>query len=327
MKNCNFFESNFSAVLKFSEYLLELISGDVPLQKALDVINGISEIDSRVERGCREIYENLEMGMKFSVAISMVQSIDFPDWYVAFVSVSEENGNLQKILKQIVFILQKRREEMEKILGAVLYPIFVAVFTLFSGVMAVKHLPSFIYDTRILSELQQKSWDSFWTGAVFLILAYGSLFAVFLKLVKKKKETNVFRALGFLVENDVPILKALKKLQFFFEKDRKMESAFENVRGNLLLGVKTCECFSEAFSEIGFRKESELMRIKLELCEHSGSKAGVSQIADSLEAGAEKKMKKFLEVLNPCLIFITAVFMVIVLKNTFIPIFTGAGGF
>lgn len=136
----------------------------------------------------------------------------------------------------------------------------------------------------------------------------------------------VFQSLAFLSENSVPIAECVKSCFLFAEKSRKLESSLILTEERILSGWKISESFSKSFEESGLKNESRLLKLNLSLCQMTGKNDGFSKVARNLEEKSAKRAERFLGLLQPSLMFITAFYLWLLLKDIFLPVFMGIGG-
>lgn len=318
---------NENLLLLFTAALEELLSGGIPLSKSLKTISETKPFGKKVCFAADEIFQNLNSGSSFFVSLEKCSQLIFPVWYLAFIECSEKSGNLNLIVKNILTILQKKKENREKFVSSLIYPVFVAIFSLFGGFFAFHFLSDFSLGDYFWENFTLKSsFGTFFPALSFLFSSYFCVFLSMKKIFCQNSSVFVFKSLAFLSENSVPVVECVKSCFSFAEKSRKLESALILTEERILSGWKISESFSKSFEESGLKNEARLLTLNLSLCQMTGKNDGFSKIALSLEEKSARREERFLGILQPILMFITAFYLWLLLKDIFLPIFMGIGG-
>ena len=168
-------------VADFTDRLVPLLQAEIPLEKALGIVQDTGEspeekeIISSLRRGLHE-------GRKFSQLIRDRSRL-FPRMYASIVEAGEEAGALPQVLGQLRDFLNMTREMKTFLISSSIYPVFVmvvciGVVSLLLGVVVPRFSkvilstgkePSFT--TQLLlnsSELVRNYW---WGGLIFLVVS------------------------------------------------------------------------------------------------------------------------------------------------------------
>jgi len=139
--------------------LSAMLSAGLTLVRALDILYKEQEKDS-AKQIFREVYEEVQKGSAFSEAMRMQQGC-FPDFMVSMVQAGESSGSLDVIVRRLEEYYDKQNKLNNKIRGALMYPIILAVLCVF----IVIGLFTFIMPTfkELLTEKDMKGL----TGALF----------------------------------------------------------------------------------------------------------------------------------------------------------------
>lgn len=318
---------NENSLLLFTTALEELLSGGIPLSKSLKTISETKPLGKKVCFAADEIFQNLNSGSSFFVALKKCSQLIFPAWYLAFIECSEKSGKLNLIVKNIFAILQKKKANREKFVSSLVYPVFVAILALFGGFFAFYFLSDFSSGLYFDGKNAFKSpFETFFPAMIFLFSSYFFVFLSMKKILPLNPAVLVFQSLAFLSENSVPIVECVKSCFSFAEKSRKLESALILTEERILSGWKISESFSKSFEENGLKNEARLLKLNLSLCQMTGKNDGFSKVARSLEEKSDKRAEHFLGILQPSLMFITAFYLWLLLKDIFLPVFMGIGG-
>lgn len=314
--------------LLFTSSLFELVSSKLSVSDAVKILSEIDGSGEKIRRAAAEISESLGKGSGFYSSLEQVSSINFPRWYLSFVSVSENSGGLDLTLFHLKEILEKRREAKSKLVSAAAYPVFVAICALFFGIFAFFVLSDFQAGFLQPGEAETKSvFISLFPPVLFLLASYFCIFFVMKKVFGGNSVILVFKSLGFLTENSVSVPDALKNCFCFSESGKNLEQALLFAQERIERGEKISESFSKSFLESGFKNVSRILDLNLSICEKSGKNDGFSKTCNILEEKRNKRIEKFLSVLNPALMFITAAYLWLILREIFLPAISGFGGF
>ena len=139
--------------------LSAMLSSGLTLVRALDILSKEQEKEA-TRQIFREVYEEVQKGSSFSDALKMQQGA-FPNFLVSMVQAGESSGQLDIIVKRLEEYYDKQNKLNNKIKGALMYPIILAVLC----VVIVVALFTFILPTfkDLLTEEDMKGL----TGALF----------------------------------------------------------------------------------------------------------------------------------------------------------------
>ncbi len=323
----DFFLDGKSSVLLFTRALSELLSAKIPLPKAVKTLSEISGAGEKVRSAALEISESLDVGSSFYVSLKRVSCISFPDWYLSFASCTEKSGKLAELFESLTKILEKQNDDRNRFFSALAYPVFVAVASIAFGFLAF-HFSSEI--SAGFSSGEKIAGNnillSFFPGVSFLFSSYFLVFVLMNKIFSGNTVIFVFKSISFLIENSVPILEALNSCFSFADKNKKIESALLLTIERIKNGEDFSESFSKSFFEAGLKNESRILDLNLSVCKMSGKNDGFLKVAELIEKKRNSRIEKFLSVLQPFLMFVTAVFLWLLIKETFLPVITGFGG-
>ena len=118
----------------FLRQFATLVSADVPLIKALDILIAQGGKQSLV-RILRDIRKHVNEGGTLSEALG-AHPKTFSDLMVNMIHAGESTGTLGNVLEELATMMEERRALMSDVRGALTYPLFV----LFAGVAVVIYL-------------------------------------------------------------------------------------------------------------------------------------------------------------------------------------------
>jgi type II secretory pathway component PulF len=227
-----------SQALLFTEQLAHLLQAGMTLDEGLSILEKRLK-RPRLQQMTRSLHQSLVDGRSFSQALRDFPRI-FPPLYVNLVAAGEASGALPDILHRLVKHLMQSKNLRDRVQLALIYPAALAVagialITVFITFM-VPQLQNFMAQnnatlplaTRILLDVHHTITSYWWLAA--LIIAGGIAgFRAFVRtregriawdrfrlgipgygrLIRHRYYAQFSRTLGTLIENGVPLLRAL----------------------------------------------------------------------------------------------------------------------
>src|SRR5256885_11143791 len=227
-----------SQLLIFTEQLAHLLQAGMTLDEGLSILEKRVK-QPRVQQMTRTLHQALVDGRSFSQALREFSRI-FPPLYVNLVAAGEASGALPEILLRLVKHLTQAKELRDRVQQALIYPAFLAgagavLITIFITYM-VPQLTGFMAQiggalplpTRILLHINYTITHYWWLG-VLLVIGISVGFRGFVRseegrtgwdrfrllipgygrVIRHRYYAQFSRALGTLMENGVPLLRAL----------------------------------------------------------------------------------------------------------------------
>jgi type II secretory pathway component PulF len=225
-------------ILIFTEQLGHLIQAGMTLDEGLSVLEKRLK-QPRVQQMTHALHQALVDGRSFSQALRDFPRI-FPPIYVNLVAAGEASGALPDILARLVEHLQQAKNLRDRVQQALIYPAFLAMaglglITIFITFMVPK-LVGFMADnggilplpTRILLGLNHAITAYWWVG-ILIAVGISVAFRAFVRteegrlswdrfrlmipgygrIVRHRYYAQFSRTLGTLMENGVPLLRAI----------------------------------------------------------------------------------------------------------------------
>jgi type II secretory pathway component PulF len=225
-------------LLVFTEQLAHLLQAGMTLDEGLSILQKRLK-HPRVQQMTHALHQALVDGRSFSQALREFPKI-FPPIYVNLVAAGEASGALPDILTRLVEHLMQAKNLRDSVQQALIYPAALAVagvvlITIFITYM-VPQLTGFMsanggtlpLPTRILLEVNHLIVAYWWLGAAIAIGA-GVGFRAFVRtdegritwdrfrlsipgygrIVRHRYYAQFSRTLGTLMENGIPLLRAL----------------------------------------------------------------------------------------------------------------------
>jgi type IV pilus assembly protein PilC len=271
-------------LLIFTEQLGHLLKAGMTLDESLSVLEKRLK-HPRVQQMTRALHQALVDGRSFSQALRDFPRI-FPTLYVSMVGAGEASGALPEILSRVVEHLMQAKNLRDRVQQALIYPAFLALagaalITIFITFM-VPQLTTFMSQiggalplpTRILLGANHLIVGYWW---VFVLLVLGAIvgFRAFVRTEEGQLTWDRFRlvipgygrirrhqyyaqfsrTLGTLMENGIPLLKALD-LVTEIAANKYLEAKLREVRravidgANLSSALAKAQLFPELFTDM-----------------------------------------------------------------------------
>jgi type II secretory pathway component PulF len=225
-------------LLVFTEQLAHLLQAGMTLDEGLSILEKRLK-QPRVQQMTHALHQALVDGRSFSQALSELPRI-FPPLYVNLVAAGEASGALPQILLRVVKSLMQAKELRDRVQQALIYPAFLALagavlITIFITFM-VPQLTGFMAQTggalplptRILLHINHAITGYWWVGvliAVGAVVGFRALvrsdegrigwdrFQLMIpgygRVIRHRYYAQFSRTLGTLIENGIPLLRAL----------------------------------------------------------------------------------------------------------------------
>jgi type II secretory pathway component PulF len=319
-----------SQLLVFTEQLGHLLQAGMTLDEGLSILEKRLK-QPRVQVMTRTLHQALVDGRSFSQALRDFPRI-FAPLYVNMVAAGEASGALPEILLRLVKHLMQAKNLRDRVQQALIYPAFLAVagaalITIFITFM-VPQLSGFMSQTggamplptRILLQLHHLITGYWWLGALVVIGAIVG-FRAFVRtsegriawdrfrlvipgygrVIKHRYYAQFSRTLGTLMENGVPLLRALE-LVSEIAGNKYLESKLIDVRRAVIDGttlsaaLQAQDLFPELFTDM------------MSVGEQTGRFAETMQIiADVYERELDRTVAIVSQLIPPFIIIMIAV--------------------
>ncbi len=321
-----------------------MMKAGVSLSMAMGVlIDG--EKDKRIKRILNEINDDLYTGTPISAAMAKFRA--FPEIIVNIIQSGEANGRLDTAFERCVVILEKEIALSAKIRGAMGYPIFLMILTLFLLiVMNAAVLPNF---AMVFSQFGAKlpaitiavmSFSKFITTSWYLILL--AVFALVFTFTVLKKKSQPFstamdrlllkvpgigpllrqsyiarfcRIMSSLVEAGVDIVRALE-----ISRDVIPNRFFKQQLTQVVADVKVGSSINASAAK--FPIFDSLLVSMIQVGEESGMLfETLDKMASLYEEQTDEATKRFTSALEPAMTIIIAVIVGTVVISIVMPMF------
>jgi type II secretory pathway component PulF len=316
-------------LLVFTEQLAHLLQAGMTLDEGLSVLEKRLK-QPRVQQMTHTLHQALVDGRSFSQALSELPRI-FPPLYVNLVAAGEASGALPQILLRVVKSLMQAKELRDRVQQALIYPAFLALagavlVTIFITFM-VPQLTGFMAQTggalplptRILLHIHHAITGYWWVGVLAGISAVVGFRALvrsdegrtgwdrfqlmipgYGRVIRHRYYAQFSRTLGTLIENGIPLLRALD-LVTEIAGNRFLEQKLGEVRKAVIDGatlsaaLQAQKLFPDLFTDM------------MSVGEQTGHFAETMQaIADVYERELDKTVGLISQLIPPVIIVVIA---------------------
>jgi type II secretory pathway component PulF len=331
-------------LLIFTEQLAHLLKAGMTLDEALSILEKRLK-QPRVQQMTHSLHQSLIDGRSFSQALSEMPRI-FQPLYVNLVAAGEASGALPQILLRLVKHLMQAKDLRDRVQQALIYPAFLALVgavlvTIFITFM-VPQLSGFMAQTggalplptRILLQIHHAITSYWWVGvlaAVGLIVAFRALvrseegrigwdrFRLLIPgyggVIRHRYYAQFSRTLGTLMENGVPLLRALD-LVTEIAGNRFLEVKLGEVRKSVIDGATLSAALQEQ------KMFPDLFTDMMSVGEQTGHFAETMQaIADVYERELDRSVGVISQLIPPIIIVVIAVLVGLVVFSILSAVF------
>ena len=331
-------------LLVFTEQLAHLLQAGMTLDEGLSILERRLK-QPRVQQMTHSLHQALVDGRSFSQALSQLPRI-FPPLYVNLVAAGEASGALPQILLRVVKSLMQAKELRDRVQQALIYPAFLALagavlITIFITFM-VPQLSGFMAQTggalplptRILLQIHHVITGYWWVGVLLGISAVIGFRALvrsdegrtgwdrfqlmipgYGRVIRHRYYAQFSRTLGTLIENGIPLLRALD-LVTEIAGNRFLERKLGEVRRAVIDGatlsaaLQAQKLFPDLFTDM------------MSVGEQTGHFAETMQaIADVYERELDKTVVLISQLIPPVIIVVIAVLVGLVVFSILSAVF------
>ena len=331
-------------LLVFTEQLAHLLQAGMTLDEGLSVLEKRLK-QPRVQQMTHTLHQALVDGRSFSQALSELPRI-FPPLYVNLVAAGEASGALPQILLRVVKHLMQAKELRDRVQQALIYPAFLALagavlITIFITFM-VPQLTGFMAQTggalplptRILLQIHRAITGYWWLGVlagIGAIIGFRALvrsdegriswdrFRLMIpgygRVIRHRYYAQFSRTLGTLMENGIPLLRALD-LVTEIAGNRFLELKLSEVRRSVIDGatlsaaLQAQKMFPDLFTDM------------MSVGEQTGHFAETMQaIADVYERELDKTVGLISQLIPPVIIVVIALLVGLVVFSILSAVF------
>ena len=314
-----------SEMIDFTQGLTTLMDAQMPIDKALLLLEGISESAS-TRQLIEAIRRDVKEGKTLAQAMEARKNV-FSTMYISMIRAGEEAGILNQLLPSLEHFLVDAEETRRHIIGAMVYPAVLFVVGILSVIIMLTFVvPQFAVlfedaGTQIPPSaaflLALSEWMKSW-GWTLLLIPFGFYFTwkswgnskekkqhrdsfllklpIFGKLLLYKDTANFSRTLGSLLSAGIPLLRALQITRGVIENTRLVDD-LNKVEVEVQSGVALGQALNN-------RKIFPVLLYKLiSVGEESGRTASIlNQLAATFDGYVKNLIAKLVVLLEPLLI-------------------------
>ncbi len=309
-------------IVLFSRQLALLLEAGTSMTAALELMQ--SQVSNRrFGKVLGQVTADLRGGDRLSTALSKHADV-FPELYLRSLSVAEQSGNLETVLRQMADYVEKEAATRKKIKGALAYPVFISVVALVVIMVLVLFIvPAFakLY-TSLGAELpgmtQMLIDVTDWIGANIIYLAVGTAIAVCLVLLYTRTPAGKYqwdkmilslpgvgrvallnelarscRTISLLFRAGLP-LPDITSLVVESSGNRVLAQAFTEVRGDMIKGEGLSQPMKK--NPLFLPMMVQMVRVG----EETGSlDTTLAAVADSYEVESADKTRSLISLIQP----------------------------
>ena len=314
-------------LLVLTQELATLISAGLPLDRALSVLNGLTEKEE-LKKAVSQILRAVQQGKSLAEALGEFPKI-FPPLYVNMVKAGEIGGFLDTTLQRLAEYMDRAQQVQDEIKSALTYPILLTATGGLSIIVLLTYvLPKFTaifgdlgkalpMSTQILLGISNGLRSYWW---LLLFIGVGVWFAwrqylatpqgrflwdrwrlrlwVFGVLLRKREVGRFARTLGTLLKSGVPLLQALEVVQDVAGNEM-VSRALKEVR----VGVREGQGIAAPLGRSGVFPTLSLQMVSV------GEETGrldemLMRVAEYYERDTYNQVKRLTSLLEPVLILV-----------------------
>jgi type II secretory pathway component PulF len=317
-------------LLIFTEQLGHLLRAGMTLDEGLSVLEKRLK-QPKMQQMTHALHQALVDGRSFSQALRDFPRI-FPTIYVNLIAAGEASGALPDILTRLVEHLMQSKNLRDRVQQALIYPAFLAIagvglIAIFITFM-VPQLTGFLLQnggtlplpTRILVGAHHAITGYWWVAGLIVVGAYVGLKAFirtdegritwdrfrlslpgYGRIIRHRYYAQFSRTLGTLMENGIPLLKALD-LVTEIAGNRFLEAKLAEVRRQVIDGATLSTALSAQ------KLFPELFTDMMAVGEQTGHFAATMQtIADVYERELDRTVQIISAMIPPVIIILIAI--------------------
>ncbi len=331
-------------IMAFTRELATLLKAGQPIDSALTILMSISGEESRFSEHLLHIRDALKGGHSFSDALAAEEGL-FNDFYIQMVKAGESGGALESVLSRLVVHLEHAKEVKDSLVSALIYPMILLFVALTSIMILMTYvIPQFSdlfndmgqalpLSTQVTMAVASALQDYGWLMAlaiVGLILYFKwqlgrrasakRWHARLLRLpligaiIKQVEAARFCRTLGTLLENGVPLLRAVSIVKQTIG-NFVIADGMDHVVTSLKSGRRLADPLAEHSQFPHFALQM------LRIGEESGQlEPMLMQTADILDQETQTLIKRALSLVEPVMILVLGVIIAAVVMSILVAI-------
>ena len=325
----------YGQLLVFTEQLAYLLQAGMTLDEGLSILEKRLK-QPRVQQMTHALHQALIDGRSFSQSLSEFPRI-FPPLYVNMVAAAEASGALPQILLRLVKHLMQAKDLRDRVQQALIYPAFLALagailITVFIIHGTVDRLyvanrrcvprPRILVDVHLrsagnLDPARSRGWRDHWFSAFVRAMKderrgpFSLVIPGYGRIIRHTHYAQFARTLGTLMENGIPLLRALD-LVTEIAGNRFLELKLGEVRRAVIDGATLSVALQEQ------KLFPDLLTDMMSVGEQTGHFAETMQaIADVYERELDRTVAVISQLIPPVIIVVIAVLVGCRLQHSF----------
>jgi general secretion pathway protein F len=331
-------------IAAFTREMATLLKAGQPIDSALGILMSISGEQSRFSEHLSHIRDSLKSGHTFSDALAAESGL-FNDFYVQMVRAGESGGALDSVLSRLTIHLERSKEVKDSLISALIYPMILLFVALTSIMILMTYvIPQFSdlfsdmgqalpLSTQITMAVAAALQDYGWLmalGIIALIFYFKwqmgrrasakRWHARWLKLpligaiIKQVEAARFCRTLGTLLENGVPLLRAVSIV-----KETISNFVIADGMDHVVTSLKSGRRLADPLAEHSEFPHFALQMIRIG--EESGQlEPMLMQTADILDQETQTLIKRALSLVEPIMILVLGVIIAAVVMSILVAI-------
>lgn len=328
----------------FCRQFYTMLNAGVSIVKTLDILERQTE-NKIMKKAVNNIYESVQKGMALSESMRNNPKA-FPSILINMVEAGEASGNLDTIMDRMAVHYEKEFKIENKVKGAMIYPIVLAVIAtavvvfLMVGVMPTfigmfessgVELPGPTRALLIISNSMQNRWYLYIVTVIVLIFAIrfigqtdegGLIFDTIklrLPIVKNssiKIATSRFtRTLSTLLSSGIPLIQGIDIVARVIG-NKNIAKKLENVKEEVRKGIPLSKAIKDT------NTFPPMVDSMVKIGEESGALDDIlNRTADFYDEEVEVALQKMTEMLQPLMIIIMAIIVGFIVIAIALPMF------
>lgn len=323
----------------------QLINSGLSIKDALEISSMINKKNGNLEAS---LYEQIQKGNSFADAVNTMENV-FPPVYRGIISVGDKVGSVKKIFPRLRLYLETQKKIKDKLFGAMLYPIIV----MSTAVLVFAAMIFFVFPklkimfmefggeaAQLLERNINRMEKSF--TAIFVIILLIIFSIIILKIVSSRNQSIKIQkdkvilslpligkfltyletlhfsfAMETLISGGITIEDSIQESEAVISNSAYKE-ALRDVRNRITRG----ESLSVAFS-MHNKIFPDYMIKWMMVGEKSGKPEQVfSQLRNYFQNEIDLYTTKFMTLIEPALIVLIGIFLVALIFNVIVPVFS-----
>ncbi len=336
----------------FYTQLADLLKSGVPLLRSLELLERQTS-QTTLKHVIQDVKEHVADGNRLAEAMRRHPRV-FGELAVSMVRAGEEGGFMEDVLKRISAFTEHQEELKARVVGAMVYPMFLLVM---GGLIVVAMLTFFVPKFTPIFERMAERGSLPWATTALMSLSesmqgYSLFFAVVLlggayfavqyvkteegrmqydrlrlkafgvgPIVRSLAIARFCRILGTLLRNGVPILQSLR-----IAKDATGNRVLSTAIGDAAENVSSGKALAEPLRMCGQFPEEVVEMIAVGE-EANNLEQVLIDIADNMERHTNRRLEMFVRLLEPILLLAMAGIILFVVAGLMLPILQSSGVF